>query len=102
MQTCLPNKYQLMDLHKEIDLFDRKIAHCQQFEKFEFESGRTAAVQKLQRKRQTLVNLAMSLSRSGIEHDPKFLPRSLALDADGQIMEALDRSTHTAREGVRG
>lgn len=87
MQTYLPNKYHLVDLHKEIDLFDRKITYCRQYEKFEYESERTAALGKLERKRQSLLKLAMSFSSLGIEHDPRFLPRSLVVGADGRITE---------------
>jgi hypothetical protein len=87
MQTYSPNKYHLVDLHKEIDLYDRKIAYCKQFEKFDLESERTSALGKLQRKRLSLLRLAMSFSSQGIEHDPKFLPRSLAIGEDGKITE---------------
>ncbi len=87
MQTYSPNKYHLVDLHKEIDLYDRKIAYCQQFEKFDSERERDAAVLKLQRKRSSLVKLAMSFSSQGIEHDPKFLPRSLSIGEDGKVSE---------------
>lgn len=88
MQTYSPTKYHLVDLHKEIDLFDRKIAYCQQFEKFELESERASALGKLQKKRLSLVKIALSFSQQGIEFDPRFLPRSLAVDADGQVIEA--------------
>jgi hypothetical protein len=77
----------LIDLHKEIDLFDRKIAYCQQFEKFDGENERASALSKLQKKRSSLVKIAMSFSTQGIEYDPKFLPRSFALGADGQILD---------------
>lgn len=93
MQTYLPNKYHLTDLHKEIDFFDRKIAHCRAYEKFEFESQRIAALGTLHRKRRNLVKLAMSFSSAGIEYDPRFLPRSLAVGADGQIMETSEESS---------
>ncbi len=88
MQTYSPTKYHLADIHKEIDLYDRKISYCRQFEKFEFESERTSALGKLQKKRQSLVKTAMSFSQQGIEFDPKFLPRSLTVDANGQVTEA--------------
>ena len=102
MQTYVPNKYNLMDLHKEIDLYDRKIAYCQQFEIFEFESERAATVKKLERKRQSLVKLAMNYSSLGIEHDPRFLPRSLVVGADGQITEASPQAPAAKKEGARG
>lgn len=92
MQTYLPNKYHLVDLHKEIDLFDRKIAYCRRYEKFEYESERTAALAKLEKKRQSVVKLAMSFSSLGIEHDPKFLPRTLVVGSDGKITESREPS----------
>lgn len=88
MQSYSPTKYHLADLHKEIDLFDRKIAYTRQFEKFELESERVSALGKLQKKRQSLVKLAMSFSQQGIEFDPKFLPRSLTVDEHGKVSEA--------------
>ncbi|ABF39255.1 hypothetical protein Acid345_0250 [Candidatus Koribacter versatilis Ellin345] len=87
MQTYSPNKYHLVDLHKEISLYDRKIAYCQQFEKFDSDRERSSALGKLQKKRSTLVKLAMSFSSQGIEHDPKFFPRSLSIGEDGTISE---------------
>ena len=87
MRTSTPNKYDLVDLHKEIDLYDRKIAYCQQFEKFDSDRERDAAVGKLQKKRSSLVKLAINFSSQGIEHDPKFRPRSLNFGEDGQITE---------------
>ena len=94
MQTYSPNKYHLVDLHKEIDLYDRKIAYCQHFEKFDSERDRTAAVGKLQKKRSTLVKLAVSFTSQGIEHDPKFWPRSLSIGEDGTITEVPWSSAH--------
>lgn len=71
------NKYHLKDLHQEIDLFDRKIAHCRNYEKFESEDVRSIALQKLMTKRQRLVKLAVEMASNGIEYDHKELPRSL-------------------------
>lgn len=88
MRTYSPNTYHLVDLHKEIDLYDRKIAHCKQFEAFEFESERASELGKLQRKRKTLVKLAMEYSDQGISHDPRFLPRSFVVADGGKIGEA--------------
>lgn len=87
MQTYSPNKYHLVDIHKEIDLFDRKIAYCKQFEKFDLESERDSALGKLRRKRKGLVKLAFDFSGRGIEHDPKFLPRSFVVGENGTITE---------------
>ncbi len=96
MQTYSPNKYHLVDLHKEIDLYDRKIAYCQQFEKFDSDRERTSALGKLQKKRSSLVKLAMSFSSQGIEHDPKFLPRSFAISEDGTISEVPGSAVQSA------
>lgn len=73
------NKYHLKDLHREISLFDRKIAHCRDYEKFESEEMRSTTLQKLINKWQRLVKLAVEMAGNGIEYDPKELPRSLQL-----------------------
>jgi hypothetical protein len=96
VQTYSPTKYHLADLYKEIDLFDRKIAYCRQFEKFELESERASALGKLQKKRQSLVKTALSFSQQGVEFDPKFLPRSLSLDEHGKVTEASAYPPQTA------
>jgi hypothetical protein len=70
------SKYDLRDLHREIDLFDRKIAHCHSHERFESEEARSAALQKLITARENLVTAAVDAVNSGIECDPKYLPRS--------------------------
>jgi hypothetical protein len=70
------SKYDLKDLHQEIDLFDRKIAYCHSHERFESEEARSAALQKLVTARKSLVTAAMDAVNSGVECDPKYLPRS--------------------------
>jgi hypothetical protein len=70
------SKYALKELHKEIDLFDRKIAHCQAYEKFDSELARAAALHKLVTKREALVKTALAMASRGVECDPKYLPRS--------------------------
>jgi hypothetical protein len=70
------NKYHLNDLHREIDLFDRKIAYCQGHAKFESEPERAIALRKLETKRKSLVNVAVDLVSKGVEYDAKHLPRS--------------------------
>lgn len=70
------SKYELKDLHQEIDLFDRKIAYCNSHERFDSEEARSAALQKLVAKRESLVSAAMEAVKSGVECDPKYLPRS--------------------------
>jgi hypothetical protein len=71
------SKYDLRELHQEIDYFDRKIAYCQSYEKFDSEEARAAALRKLETKRLSLVKKAMDAVKVGIECDPKYLPRSL-------------------------
>ena len=96
MQTYKPNKYHVADLHREIDLYDRKIAHCLAFQKFDLEGERTAALGKLRRQRQQLVKIALQFAHDGVEYDPKFLPRSLALAESGVLTEV------EAKPAVRG
>ena len=76
MPTKPVSKYGLNDLHQEIDLFDRKIAHCQTHETFASEDARAAALQKLVTKRESLVKAATEAVKNGVECDPKYLPRS--------------------------
>jgi hypothetical protein len=76
MQMKPDSKYALKDLHEEIDLFDRKIAYCQNYEKFDTEQARAAGLHKLITKRETLVKTALAMASRGIECDPKYLPRS--------------------------
>ncbi len=76
MQPTKDNRYALQDLHDEIDLFDRKIAHCEHYETFESEQARTAALGKLRAKREALVKAALAMASRGVECDPKHLPRS--------------------------
>lgn len=76
MQAKPDSKYGLKDLHQEIDLFDRKIAYCRNFEKFDSEQARASALQKLVNKRETLVKTALAMAGRGVEYDPQYLPRS--------------------------
>ena len=76
MKTMFDSKFALRDLYQEIDLFDRKIAHCQTFEKFDSPDERESAVRKLVTKRGTLVKAALAMAERGVECDPKHLPRS--------------------------
>lgn len=77
MQLRPVSKYDLKDLHQEIDFFDRKIAYCQNYEQFESEDERATALRKLMTKRESLVKSALDAVSRGIEFDPKYLPRSL-------------------------
>ncbi len=77
MKAIADGKYALRDLHQEIDLLDRKIAHCRSLEKFDSEPERESALQKLATKRESLVTAALGMAGRGVEFDPKYLPRSL-------------------------
>lgn len=76
------SKYDLKDLHQEIDFFDRKIAYCRTHETFESEQEREAALQKLITKRESLVKSVTEAISRGIEYDPKYLPRSLRQETE--------------------
>ncbi len=81
MQIRPPSKYHLKDIYQEIDFFDRKIEHCQKIEKFDSESDRSAALQKLVNGREKLVKAAAAMVSQGVESDPKHLPRSFKAQA---------------------
>lgn len=83
MATPIPpdSKSALKDLHKQIDFFDRKIAYCRNYEKFDSEEDRAAALQKLVTKRESLVKTALGMASRGIVCDPKYLPRSFKAQA---------------------
>lgn len=66
----------LRDIHQEIDLYDRKIAHLHNYEAFDSESAKKSALDRLTSKRETLVKAAAEMVANGIEFDPKYLPRS--------------------------
>ena len=70
------SRFELKDLYQQIDLFDRKIAYCQGFEKFATDEERAIALQKLVTKREALVKTAREMAGRGVECDPKYLPRS--------------------------
>ncbi len=76
MQAKPDNKYALQDMYEEIDLFDRKIAHCRNHEKFDSEHERESALEKLMTKRAALVKTALAMASRGVECNPKYLPRS--------------------------
>ncbi|SDG00373.1 hypothetical protein [Terriglobus roseus] len=76
MRVVVQDKYYLRDLHREIDLYDRKLIHLQKHEVFATETLRDAAVKKMATKRETLVATARSLAASGIEYHESELPRS--------------------------
>lgn len=82
MKVLAANKFSLRDLHQEIDLFDRKIAHLNNFEKFESEDEKRDALDKLTTKREKLVKTARELVANGIEFEAKDLPRSFRSEAE--------------------
>ena len=77
MRTIVQDKYFLRDLHREIDLYDRKLVHLNKHESFDTDALRDAAARKLALKRDALVSTARTLHASGIEFADHELPRSL-------------------------
>jgi hypothetical protein len=77
MQARPASKYHLKDLYQEIGFYDRKISYCQNFEKFDTDEERSSAVEKLAKKRKTLVQAAADMTSAGIAFDPNQLPASL-------------------------
>jgi hypothetical protein len=77
MQARPASKYHLKDLYQEIGFYDRKIAYCQNFAKFDCEEERTRELEKLTKKRKTLVQSATAMASTGVECDPSQLPRSM-------------------------
>jgi hypothetical protein len=88
MAAIIADKYHLKSIHEEIDLFDRKLAHLEKFEKFDSEEERDQATRKLTLKRETLVQTALRLAGEGIEFKPNDLPRSLRPKDDPAIAAA--------------
>ena len=76
MRTVVQDKYFLRDLHREIDLYDRKLIHMLKHEIFATESLRDAATRKLATKREALAAVAKTLVASGVEFHECDLPRS--------------------------
>jgi hypothetical protein len=119
MQVVPDSKYSLKDLYQQIDLFDRKIAYCQGYEKFETEEARAAAHRKLVTKRAALLATALAMAARGVQCDPKYLPRSLKaavatpdatingnpsqlIPANGTQEEAAPKADVTGSESVKG
>ena len=76
MRTVVQDKYFLRDLHREIDLYDRKLIHLLKHEVFATDALRDAATRKLATKRESLAATARTLAASGIEFHDHELPRS--------------------------
>jgi hypothetical protein len=88
MAAVIADKYHLKSIHEEIDLFDRKLAHLMNFEKFDSDEARDLAAQKMTAKRETLVKTARRLAAEGVEFKPGELPRSLRpKDETGAVIE---------------
>ena len=64
------NKYILKSLEEEIGLFDRKLAHLQNFETFETEEARLVAAGKLSAKRERLVRTMRDILEPPPTPDP--------------------------------
>lgn len=94
MRTVVQDKYFLRDLHREIDLFDRKMIHLVKHESFATDALRDAAIRKLSVKRESLVATARTLAASGIEFAPHELPRSLR--PEGWIDERIGVDTEAS------
>jgi hypothetical protein len=77
MAVVIADKYHLKSIHEEIGLFDRKLAHLMNFEKFDTAAERDQAARKLTLKRETLVQTALRLVAAGVEFKPTDLPRSM-------------------------
>lgn len=77
MAAVIQDKYHLKSIHEEIGLFDRKLAHLMNFEKFESDGERDEAARKMKLKRETLVKTALRLVAEGVEFKPSDLPRSM-------------------------
>jgi len=77
MKTIPDNKYHLRDLYQEISLYDRKINHFRNFEAFESDAERAAAIAKLESKREALVKTAQGMTERGVEYSDSDVPRSL-------------------------
>lgn len=77
MKTIPDSKYHLRDLYQEISLMDRKINHCRNVEPFDSEAERSAAVAKLESKREDMVHTARAMADRGVEYSSSDVPRSL-------------------------
>lgn len=101
MRTIVQDKYFLRDLHREIDLYDRKLVHLSKHESFDTDALRDAAVRKLVTKRDALIVTARSLHANGIEFSDHELPRSLRPEGwvDPRTQVTLPANQTVAAEG---
>ncbi|MEZ2347230.1 hypothetical protein [Terriglobus sp. RCC_193] len=98
MRIVVQDKYYLRDLHREIDLYDRKLIHLQKHEVFANETLRDAAVKKMAAKRETLAATARSLAASGIEYHESELPRSFRPEGRPENVSHRHDTAASARE----
>ena len=77
-KTSSHDKYFLKDLHQEIDLYDRKLAHLENYAEFASPAEREEAKAKLITKRAALEKAAKELAAQGIEFSEADLPRSFS------------------------
>ncbi len=70
------DRYFLRDIHKEIDLYDRKLAYLDNFVEFASSTEREEARTKVIAKRAPLEKTALALVASGVEYEDQDLPRS--------------------------
>jgi hypothetical protein len=77
MANIVENKYYLKTVHDEIGLYDRKLAHMEKYDVFESETAKEAAVRKLTRKRDLLVETAKRMAAEGVEFKASDVPRSI-------------------------
>lgn len=94
MRTVVQDKYFLRDVHRDIDLYDRKMIHLVKHETFATDTLRDAAIRKLSLKRESLVATARALAASGIEFAPHELPRSLR--PEGWVDERIPTDTEAS------
>ncbi|MGI4758416.1 MAG: hypothetical protein ACRYGF_16390 [Janthinobacterium lividum] len=85
MRTVVQDKYFLRDLHREIDLYDRKLIHLLKHEAFATDALRDAATRKLATKRESLAATARTLAASGIEFQQHELPRSFRPEGSAEL-----------------
>ncbi len=88
MRTVVQDKYFLRDLHREIDLYDRKLIHVLKHEVFATDALRDAASRKLATKREALAATARSLAASGVEFHEHELPRSFRPEGSAEAVSA--------------
>lgn len=74
------DKYFLKELHQEIDLYDRKLAHLNTYEQFASQADRDEAEKRLLTKRAPLEKTARELAAAGVAFEDKDLPRSFRND----------------------